>query len=68
MGAVPTTHIANGCDKPIWAMCDTNRQHTLPVSINGLGFGVKLNEGNNQNGRFIEAGKLDFDPDIIVAV
>ena len=60
MGAVPTTHIANGCPYPIWATCDTDRQHVLDLSSSY----DKLQIGgmNNQDIRSAatEAGKIDF--------
>ncbi len=57
MGAYPTTHIANGCPYPIWAMCDTDRQHTIDVSANLYDVKIGVNQTDIRN-KAIEAGKI----------
>jgi hypothetical protein len=55
MGA--TTHIANGCPYPIWAMCDADRQHTIDASANLYHVKIGLNHADIRNAA-IEAGKI----------
>ena len=60
MGAFPTTHIANACDRPIWAKCDTDRKHALTFGFNAIG--VQANLDNSTSGQLVESGLTKINP------
>lgn len=63
MGAYPTTHIANGCDCPIWAMCDTDRKHTISLNFGGQGVDAGINNANtNTMHQGIQPGFTRIEP------
>ncbi|CAF3354361.1 unnamed protein product [Rotaria socialis] len=61
MGAYPTTHVANGCQHPIWVMCDTDRQHTIGGSVTLGNANIDLNNVDVSNSA-IEAGMTKISP------
>lgn len=59
MGAYPTTHVANGSPYPIWAMCDTDRQHTIDASVNLEYLKIGTNQADIKSSA-IESGKISL--------